>query len=329
MDRILPEQIQQHVLKFWRTLNGESPGGTEGMYSPTATVFTGKARHSEPASLVVVRRTRQSASRTRGSHVEVGSIELQIVGNSVAIASYTYQMHASALKGEGRQVQFNTFPGRATQIFHLDAAAVPRVVHEHLSAAGPSTVEVVKSGATGQRSYSRASAVLGTTVTLQSSPNGTEPISPAQVRAQVRHFWTLFTDKSKAKFEELYLPEATVFALDGRRCEPARLMIVRRSRELFATSSFTEAQAGSVDVQVLQPDLAVASYPFHLSGTRTLPGGRRYIGDVPFGRATQVFLRDKAGALLIVHEHTSSAEPVVVKELARDSARGVLGPEVR
>lgn len=326
MDRILPEQVQQQVLKFWRSLNCESPGGTEGLYSSTATVFTGRARHSEPASLVVVRRTRQSASRTAGSHVEIGSIGLQIVGNLIAIASYTYQVHGLGLKDEGGQVQFNTFPGRATQIFHLDAAGVPRVIHEHLSAAGPSTVEV-ESGATGQRSYSHASAVLGTTVTLQSSPSGTEPISVAQVRAQVHQFWTLFTDKSKAKFEELYLPEATVFALDGRRCEPARLMIVRRSRELFATSSFTEAQAGSVDVQVLQPDLAVACYPFHLSGTRTLPGGRRYTGDVPFGRATQVFLRDKAGVLLIVHEHTSSAEPVVVKELARDLARG--GPVLR
>ena len=329
MDRILPEQVQQQVLKFWRSLNCETPGGTEGLYSSTATVFTGKARHSEPASLVVVRRTRQSASRIPGSHVEVGSIGLQIVGNNVAIASYTYQVRGSALKGDGGRVQFNTFPGRATQIFHLDAAAVPRVVHEHLSAAGPSTVEVVESGATGQRAYSHASAVLGTTVTLQSSPSGTEPIFAAQVRARVHQFWMLFTDKSKAKFEELYLPEATVFALDGRRCEPARLMLMRRSRELFAASSLTEARAGSVDVQVLQPDLAVACYPFHLSGTRTLPGGRRYTGDVPFGRATQVFLRDKAGALLIVHEHTSSAEPVAVKELARDLVRGGPGPEVR
>src|SRR5271155_3454924 len=200
MDRILPEQIQRQVLKFWRSLNCESPGGTEGLYSSTATIFTGKARHSEPASLVVVRRARQSASRTPGSHVEVGSIGLQIVGNSIAIASYTYQVHGLALKDEGGQVQFNTFPGRATQIFHLDAAAVPRVVHEHLSAAGPFTVEVGESGAMGQRSYSRASAVLGTTVTLQSSPSGTDPISHAQVRAKVHDFWTLFTDKSKAKF---------------------------------------------------------------------------------------------------------------------------------
>lgn len=74
----------------------------------------------------------------------------------------------------------------------------------------------------------------------------------------------------------------------------------------------------SVAVQVLQPDLAVACYPFHLSGTRTLADGKHYTGDVPVGRATQVFQYDKAGALLIIHEHFSSSEPVVVKNLTHD-----------
>jgi len=39
---------------------------------------------------------------------------------------------------------------------------------------------------------------------------------------------------------------------------------------------------------------------------------------VPFGRSTQVFQRDANGILRIIHEHQSSAEPVIPKELPPD-----------
>jgi ketosteroid isomerase-like protein len=72
---------------------------------------------------------------------------------------------------------------------------------------------------------------------------------------------------------------------------------------------------GSIDVQALGADLAIASYPFHLSITRTRANGKRYQSEVPHGRATQVFQRDEKGVLRIIHEHMSSAEPVSTKEL--------------
>jgi len=140
-------------------------------------------------------------------------------------------------------------------------------------------------------------------------------ISPEEVRAEVRKFWDFFSRKSKAQFAEMYLPSATVFAVDSRRIELARLMLVRRERELFSPASSVAAKLGPVDVQLLAPDLAVASYPFHLSITRALPGGKSYYAEVPSGRATQVFQRHAIGVVRILHEHMSSAEPVTVKEL--------------
>jgi len=97
--------------------------------------------------------------------------------------------------------------------------------------------------------------------------------SPDQVRALVQKFWDFFIQKSKSQFDELYSPSATVFAADARRGEPARLMLVRRARELFGPASAVGAELGSIDVQLLGDDLAVASYAFHFNVTRSLPNG--------------------------------------------------------
>jgi len=139
--------------------------------------------------------------------------------------------------------------------------------------------------------------------------------SADEIRALVQKFWSCFIRKSKTEFDELYSPLATVFAADARRGEPARLMLVRRARELLGPGSSVGAKLDSIDVQLLRDDLAVASYAFHFNVTRSLPSGKRVSVDVPFGRATQVFQRDPTGTLKIIHEHMSSAEPVSPKEL--------------
>jgi len=145
-----------------------------------------------------------------------------------------------------------------------------------------------------------------------------EVVTPQQIRDCVREFWEAFTKRSQSKFEEHYSPTASCFAIDGRRGEPARLMWVRREREFFGPRSSVGAKVGVVNVQVLAPALAVASYPFHFSIIRVLPNGSRVEVDVPYGRATQVFLRNEEGKLLIIHEHLSSAEPATPKELRKE-----------
>src|SRR5215471_6191562 len=123
-----------------------------------------------------------------------------------------------------------------------------------------------------------------------------EAIASEHVRAEVRIFWNLFCTKDKTGFDRLYSPTATVFAADARRSEPARLMLVRRERELFGPASLVKAQLGEIAVQLLTPDLAAASYPLHFSVTRTLPNGSRVHVEVPFARVTQVFQRGENGS---------------------------------
>lgn len=134
----------------------------------------------------------------------------------------------------------------------------------------------------------------------------------------MQDFWDAFTHQAKNRFQELYSPTAVCYAADGRRAEPARLMWVRREREFFGPKSSVGAKLGSISVQLLGPNLATASYGFHFSIIRILPNGSRAEVEVPFGRATQVFERQPDGRLLIIHEHLSSAEPVIPKELKED-----------
>lgn len=151
-----------------------------------------------------------------------------------------------------------------------------------------------------------------------------EPISPAQIKSDIKKFWDAFTGKSASGFQELYSPTAIVFSIDGRRAEPGRLMLVRREREFFGPKSSVGARVGEILVQVLGPDLAVATYSFHFFVVRSLPNGKRVQVDLPFGRATQVFQRDESGVRRIIHEHLSSAEPVSPRELPADAASTVL-----
>jgi hypothetical protein len=64
-------------------------------------------------------------------------------------------------------------------------------------------------------------------------------------------------------------------------------------------------------------DVAVASYPYEFHQSSIGEDGNQVDINVPFAGATQVFLRDKSGALRIAHEHFSAAEPGKKTQVAR------------
>ncbi len=144
MKKISSEDIRKEVHRFWAILSGNVADKLEEMYSPTAIVFTGKAKRSEPAKLMAVRRSRQLPGPALSSKAEVGSIDVQIVGPDVAIAAYTYSFHIQKILANGSKMQINTTFGRATQVFQCGMDGALRIVHEHLSAAAPPAME--KSG---------------------------------------------------------------------------------------------------------------------------------------------------------------------------------------
>ncbi|HEV3317891.1 MAG TPA: hypothetical protein VG488_13015 [Candidatus Angelobacter sp.] len=151
------------------------------------------------------------------------------------------------------------------------------------------------------------------------SPLIVENISPEQVRAEVRRFWKVYCSKRQDEFADLYFPDATVLEIDARRVEPALLMVARRARELFSPLSSLNAELGSIDVQILEPGVAVASYGLHFHLVRVVANGKRFESDMPVTRVTHVFQRDQNGTLRIIHEHMSAGRVSPPQELP-DSA---------
>ena len=141
MKKISSEDVSNEVHRFWAILSGNLQVKLEEMYSPTAIVFTGKAKRSESAKLMAVRRSRHLPGSALSSRAEVGSIDVQIVGLDVAIAAYTYSFNTKKILADGGKVQINTSFGRATHIFQRGEDGVLRIVHEHLSAAAPPAME--------------------------------------------------------------------------------------------------------------------------------------------------------------------------------------------
>jgi ketosteroid isomerase-like protein len=137
-------EIRAEVQKFWNILCGRSKERLQDLYSPTAIVFTGKAKRSEPGALTAMRRMRQFVGGDWTTSAELDPIEVQISVPDVAIASYTYRFHSSKTNKDGSREHRNTLYGRSTQVFQRDERGTLRIVHEHLSSAAPPAVEKAK-----------------------------------------------------------------------------------------------------------------------------------------------------------------------------------------
>jgi len=85
--------------------------------------------------------------------------------------------------------------------------------------------------------------------------------SPDEIRAEVKKFWDFFSCKSETQFAEMYIPSATIFAADARRMELARLMLVRRARELFGAASSVGASTRLMAEQSMRPGIRPRSLP--------------------------------------------------------------------
>jgi ketosteroid isomerase-like protein len=142
-------------------------------------------------------------------------------------------------------------------------------------------------------------------------------ISAEDVSAQVQRFWNAYCSSSKHILEEMYLPTAIVFGTFARRSESVQLTLARRLRKSGSSKSSMRAQLGPIDVQIAG-DVAIASYPYHFHLIKGNSDGSRLDLDVPYSRGTQIFQLDENGALRIVHEHFSVAEPGTKVLIQRD-----------
>jgi len=136
-----------------------------------------------------------------------------------------------------------------------------------------------------------------------------EKISAEDVRKEIHRFWGILSGKLRDRLEEMYSPTAIGFTGKGKHSESAKLIAVRRSRRLAGAASSLRAEQDMIDVQIVGPDAAIATYTYSYHIGQVRADGTKVQLDTLLGRATQIFQRDEHGALRIVHEHLSAAAP--------------------
>lgn len=287
------------------------------MYFPNAVVFSAVHQRSEPARLMLTRKLREYAQPTSTITAEVGSIDVELIDDA-AIASYPYSFRLIKVNRDGTAFQMDFPFACATQIFKADAGGVPRILHEHFGNSEIINKTVLPRG-------TQLPAVSGPSVHDLPLPAAdwmppAGAISAEQVREAVRKFWQHFSNRSAEELLGMYIPSASVITAGAKRSEPARLAVVRRTRELFGPGSALKSEIQSLDVQPMTAELAIASYCFHFNLIKLMPNGKRFLIDMPAARCSQVFRRDEKGILRIIHEHMSSIEVSAQKELPPEPA---------
>ena len=134
LEKLTADEVQAEVRRFWSVFSGKAAEGLKGFYGGESSVFGTSSTRAEPGSLAAARRQREYFTAQTTLKVQLGMIEVVLLSESSAVASYTFQLHASKVaSGLGKAQEEDIKQGRATQVFARDVEGKLRIVHEHLS----------------------------------------------------------------------------------------------------------------------------------------------------------------------------------------------------
>jgi hypothetical protein len=130
------EQVKSAVERFWNAFSTKSDNVLADFYGHESSVFGSSAVRAEPGRLAAARRKREYFNPSTSVKVILGPIEVLPLGEAAAVASYTFQFHASKVATATGAAEEKFEHGRATQVFAYDLDGHLRIMHEHLSIAG-------------------------------------------------------------------------------------------------------------------------------------------------------------------------------------------------
>jgi len=114
----------------------KATGEMSNFYSYDSIVFNPFSSRLESGRVSAARKEREYYTRETTFRAEVtGHIEVQLLADNIAVASYNFHWNASNMKQEvlGRSFDKAVRDGRATQVFVLSPEGELRIVSEHLS----------------------------------------------------------------------------------------------------------------------------------------------------------------------------------------------------
>ena len=132
-------EIESAVRKYWELFAAKKTEQWRGFYADAAMVFGTGSKRPEPARLVLLRREREYFAGATRLRVNVGKIDVELIGPDCAVAAYLLQLDAEqvakASAAGHREQEEHLENARVTHVFQRNGDGTLRIVHEHISAA--------------------------------------------------------------------------------------------------------------------------------------------------------------------------------------------------
>jgi ketosteroid isomerase-like protein len=130
-------EIESAVQAYWKTLAAKEAVRQQNFYADSATVFATNSKKLEPARLVLLRRQREYLTTITRTSVQVGEIQVEIIGPGHALAAYIIQLdakHVAKASSAGQQgAEEHLENARVTHLFQRQHDGSLAIVHEHIS----------------------------------------------------------------------------------------------------------------------------------------------------------------------------------------------------
>ena len=133
--KLTPDVVKGEVQRFWNVFVDKNADQLMEFYGPESSVFSSVTSRQEPGRLAAARRQREYFQKHSVLRATPSMIDVIMLGDHAAVASYNFSFHASKLAGVVNTTaqEEDIKNGRATQVFQYDTDGKLRILHEHLS----------------------------------------------------------------------------------------------------------------------------------------------------------------------------------------------------
>lgn len=134
--KISVSQVEDAAHRYWRILVEKLANQMAAFYSYDAVVFNPFSPRLEPGRVSAARKEREYFGPQTKFRAEIsGPVNVQLLSDTIAVASYQFHWHASNMEQKilGKKFDKAVRDGRATQVFVLSPEGKLLIVSEHLS----------------------------------------------------------------------------------------------------------------------------------------------------------------------------------------------------
>jgi len=136
LGRITEEDVRKQVRRFWETFCNKQAAELGKYYGDGSVAFSVASLKPEPGRLSVARRAREYFQGESTLTVSTGPIDVVLLGNTAASATYTFRFYASQRAvGAEKKVEREIPSVRATQVFRVNPDGDLQILQEHFSVA--------------------------------------------------------------------------------------------------------------------------------------------------------------------------------------------------